>query len=602
MAAQTRSRPRRASASRPAGRTVSKGSGRQRDDTAAAELSPEVKYYLTKWQELHDRPAYKIPRWCRPLFRTPEPRNVPGAIFDPERVDRVIAALRVLRHTKGKWAGRPLDPDPWQVAYVIAPIFGWVAPNADGKYVRIIRRAMLDVARKNGKTTIASGIALYMAFADGEWGAEVLAVAGSKDQAGNAYRPAKLIAENSPELKAGGVRALVSQIERPSDGSFFKAVASVGDLIHGSNVAAAIVDELHIHKNAEVLDAVESGTGAREQPLTLVITTPDDGSPNSVYGARRDYVEKLARGVIEDPSHYGVIFGARESDDPFVESTWRRANPGYGTAPTAEFMRQEARKAKNSPLDLARFQRLNLGIRTKQRSRYWTLSQWDASAGIVREDRLEGRTAYGGLDLAATTDLAALCWLFPVDDGEGFDVLWRVWTPEAQVAELDKRTANAASAWVRQGWLTTTPGDVIDYDAIKAQILDDLERFDVAGIGVDPWNATHLTNQLQGEGAPIVSVRQGFVTLSPALKTVRRLLVAGSPTRPLLQTGGNPVARWASDNLAVSEDAAGNVKPDKAKASDKIDPISALVTAMSLGMAHTPPERSAYESDGLNVV
>lgn len=558
-------------------------------------LSPEVKWYLK------DR-GYRLPRWTRPAVRTPEPRNVPGALFDEDRVDKVITALRTMRHTQGKWRGRPLEPDAWQVAYVIAPVFGWVAPNDAGEYVRIIRNAYVDVPRKNGKSTIAAGLALYLAFADGEPGAQVIAAAASKDQARKCFDPAAQITKKSPLMRAAGVVPLRSRILRESDGSYFEVAASIGDLLHGANVHGGVVDELHVHKSPDVLDAIESGAGARDQPLIVIITTPDDGTPFTVYDRKRHYVEQLARGVISDPSQYGVVFGVRESDDPFKEATWRRANPGYGVAPTAEFMRSEARKAKNSPADLARFQRLHLGIRTKQTSRYFTLAEWDRSAGMVREDRLTGRRAFGGLDLAATTDLASLCWVLPDDDGEGFDVLWRHWTPERQVRELDKRTAGAASRWVKDGWLRTTPGDVIDYDAIKAAVLEDLDRFDVAGLGFDPWNATHLTNQLTNEGAPMVSVRQGFVTLSPPLKTVKRLLSAGTARRPLLRTGGNPVARWCADNLAVAMDASGNVKPDKARASEKIDAMSALVTAMALGAAAEPVQRSAYESAGLDVM
>lgn len=551
---------------------------RTRSPRPVADLSPEVRWYLRQR-------GYVLPRWCVPAVRTPEPRDVPGAVFDPDRVDRVVAALRVLRHTKGKWAGRPLEPDPWQVAHVIAPVFGWVAPDENGVVCRIIRNLYLDVPRKAGKTTLSSGLGLYLCFADGEPGAEVLAVAGSKDQAGNAYRPAKLICENSPQMKAGGVRALQAQIFRASDGSFFKSVASVGDLIHGSNVHGAIVDELHIHKKPDVLDAVESGTGARDQPLVIIITTPDDGRPNSVYAAKRLYIDRLAQGVVVNPRQYGVVFAADEADDPFCERTWRRANPGYGVSPTRTFLEDEARKARDSPANLARFLRLHLGIRTKQATRYVTLEEWDRNAGMVVEPDLAGRVAYGGLDLGSTSDLTSVCWVFP-DGGGGFDVLWRYWAPEASLGALDKRTAGSASVWVRRGWLVLTSGNVTDYAFVKARVVADLGVFEVRELGFDPWNATALTNDLLAEGAPMIEVRQGYASLSPPLKEIKRLLAEGTADRPMLRTGGNPVSRWMVDNLAVAMDPAGNVKPDKGNAADKIDGVSALVTAMSRAMHH----------------
>ena len=534
-------------------------------------------------------------------MRTPEPRDFPGAVFDPDRVDRVIRALKVLRHTKGKWAGRPLAPDAWQVAYVIAPVFGWVAPDEHGRYGRIIRNVYVDLPRKGGKTTISAGLALYLAFADGEPGAEVLAVAGSRDQAGNAYRPAKLIAEKSPQIRKGGIEALQAQIVRPADGAFFKAVASVGDLIHGSNIHGAVVDELHVHKTPDVVDAVESGTGARDQPLVITITTADDGRPHSVYASKRGYIDRLAQRLIHNPRQYGVVFAADEEDDPFAEVTWRKANPGYGVSPTRAFLEDEARKARDNPVQLSRFLRLHLGIRTKQVTRYITLAEWDRNAGMVVEQKLKGRVGYGGMDLGSTSDLTSVCWLFP-DGRGGFDAVWRFWAPEEQLAELDKRTANAASVWKRQGWLRTTPGNVTDYDFVKQQLDSDLDVFDVAELAYDPWNATHLTNQLTADGAPMVHVRQGFSSLSPPLKEIKRLVAAGTHDAPLLRHGGNPVMRWMLDNLAVSMDPSGNVKPDKAKSAEKIDGVSALTTSMARAMHWQPPKRSAYEDDDLVVV
>lgn len=561
---------------------------------SAADLSPEVRWYLKER-------GFALPRWCVPAVRTPEPRDVPGAFFDPARVDRVVASLRLLRHTKGKWAGRPLDPDAWQVAYIIAPVFGWVAPDENGRVVRIIRSAYIDVPRKAGKTTLSSGLALYLAFADGEPGAEVFAVAGSRDQAGNAYRPAKLISENSPQMRAGGIVAQQAQIVRPADGSFFKAVASVGDLIHGSNVHAAVIDELHIHKTADVVDAVESGTGARDQPLVITITTADDGRPNTVYARKREYVERIARGAVKNPGEYGVVFAADADADPFAETTWRRANPGYGVSPTKAFLEGEARKARESPAELARFQRLHLGQRTKQATRYLTLEEWDRNAGMVREARLGARVAYGGLDLGSTSDLTSLCWIFP--NTPGHDVIWRFWVPGEQMRDLDRRTAGAATVWQRQGWLRTTSGNVTDYEVVKAQILADLDRYQAVELAYDPWNATDLVNRLTAEGAPLVQVRQGYASLSPPLKEVKRLLTEGTADQPMLRHGGNPVTRWMVDNLAVAMDPAGNVKPDKSKVTDKIDGVSALVTAMARAMHHQPPRRSAYEDgNGLLVV
>lgn len=564
-------------------------------------ISPETLWYLRER-------GYEVPA-CAPAIRTPEPRDVAGAVFDPERVDRVIAALKCLRHTQGKWAGRPLAPDAWQVAYILAPVFGWVKPSEDepGRHVRIVRDLYVEVSRKNGKTTLASGLALVLAFADGEPGAQVVAVAGSEKQARFCFDPAKKLAGASPELKAAGVKPLRSRIIQPATDSYFEVAASVGDLLHGANLHGGIVDELHVHKSPDVIDAVESGTGARDQPLVITITTADDGSPESVYAHRREFVEKLARGTIRNPSQYAVVFAAdkedAEGDAPFREATWKRANPGYGVSPTAEFMRQAAAKAKQNPVERARFLRLHLGLRTKQQTKYIELETWDRNAGMVDRGALRGRAAFGGLDLAATSDLSALAWVVP-DDAGGYDVAWRIWTPEANLPRLNERTANAAGEWVRQGWLTVTPGEVMDYDHIRSAVNLDREHFEVREVAYDPWNSTQLVNDLLEDGAPMVTMRQGFVSMSPPLKELARLLRQGTERTPLVRHGGHPVMRWMIDNLAVASDASDNVKPDKKHSGDKIDGVVALVMGLDRARNRLPQRRSAYEDDdgGLMVV
>lgn len=558
------------------------------------KLSPEVIWYL-------ESRGIPLPD-CPPAIKTPEPRDVPGARFDPERVDKVIKAFSRLRHTQGQWAGRPLDPDPWQVAYIIAPVFGWVRwdDDADG-YVRIIRKLYVDVPRKNGKSTLIGGIAVYMCCADGEPGAQVITAATSRDQAGFVFNPIRVLAEKSPAL-ARHVKAYTRKIIHPASGSYIEVVSSVADAQHGANIHCSVCDELHVHKTPDLVETIETGTGSRRQPLSVIITTADSGKQGTIYARKRRYVDQLAARTIKDETTYGVVWAADKTDDPFAESTLRKANPGYGVSPTRAYLASAAKEAQNSPADLAKYLRLHLGIRTKQKTRYIDLAAWDRNASIVEEEKLKGREAYGGLDLASTSDLCALCWLFPDDQRGGYDALWRFWTPEANLEALDKRTAGEASVWVRRGLLTVTPGNVADYDFILAQANRDREAFDVKSIGFDPWNASQLTVKMGEQGATMVKVRQGFQTMSPPLKDLQRLTLAGTPEAPMIRHGGNPVMRWNVDNLAVATDPAGNVKPDKNTSAEKIDGVSALVTALSEAMTRTPPKRSAYEDRDLQVV
>lgn len=577
------------------GNPEARAAARKLDPVKDLKLSPEVAWYLA------DR-GIPFPD-CPPHTKTPEPRLVKGAVFDPDRVDRVLAAFRALTHVSGIWAGKPLNPDPWQVAYILAPTFGWVRwSDPAGGYVRIIRDLYVDVPRKNGKSTISAGIALYMACADGEAGAQVVTAATSKEQAKFVFAPIKTLAEQAPLLRSR-VLPLAEKVVHKRSASTIIPVSSVADAQHGANIHCSIVDELHVHKTADLVETIETGRGSRTQPLSVIITTADSGKPGTIYDRKRRYVDNLAEGTIRDEHTYGVVWAADKDDDPFAPETHAKANPGYGVSPSVEYLAAAAVKAKNDPAELASFLRLHLGIRTKQVTRYVTLESFRANAGdAIVEEHFEGRKAYGGLDLASTSDMTALCWLLPGDDGR-FDALWRFWVPEDAMDDLNKRTAGEATIWLGRGWLRTTPGNVTDYAFVRKQMNDDAELFDVQTVAYDRWNASQLTNELTDDGFTMVQLGQGFSSMSAPLKECRRLLMVGEKTNvPMVRHGGNLVMEWMTDNLAVAMDAAGNVKPDKATSAEKIDGWSALVNAMSEAMSGTEVPDSGYEDSGLRVL
>ncbi len=557
------------------------------DRARAHGLSPEVRWYC-------ESRGYEVPEWTRPLWRTPEPGEEQGARFDPARVDRVISALRALRHTQGEWTGKPLEPSPWQVAYVLAPIFGWTVKDADGHVVRWYRDAWVEVPRKNGKTTLSAAIMVYLAFADGEGGAQVLLAAGSKDQARLAYDPIALAVGASPQMADAGVRAWKSKIIRAADGAVIKPVASVGDTLQGTNPHGYLADEMHVHKDLDLIQSLETGTGARRQPLGFVITTADAGGTMTPYAVRRSRAENDCRS--EPSRRYVVIFAAPRGADTFSEETWKRANPGYGVSPTRESMRAAAEEAKTGPEERAAFERLRLNRRLKQSARYIDLPKWDRSAPTPFRtlSDLYGRPVVGGLDLASVSDLAALCWLTPRQPGDPkgaplWSAVWRTWTPEENLRALDKRTLGAATRWVEQGLLELTPGDVLDYDVVQRRIEEDDREMQIEALGFDPWSATQLSTSLYSQGLPMVKVRQGYASMSAPLKRMKALVYM----RDLGHD--NPIADWCIDNLAVARDPAGNVKPDKAKSGEKIDLVAALVTAMSQAMIFDA-EREAQEA------
>jgi len=510
---------------------------------------------------------------ARPLWQTPPPSDVPGAWFDQAAVDRVIRFFRTLRHTKGKWAGVRYDPADWEVEYLLGPVFGWKHP--DGR--RIVRTAWWESPRKQGKSTRASACGLYLLGADREAGAEVYAAAGDRDQAGYVFDPAKAMALGSSALRSR-IQAFKRSIVYPKTGSTFKVLSSGGELKHGANVHGAVIDEVHIHKTRDLVDVLETGTGSREQPLVLFITTADDGSQTSIYAEKRGYLEQLAQGVVRDPTFYGVVFAAERDADPFDERTWEQANPGIDVTVKRDYLRAQAARAKAIPTYLPTFQRLHLGIRTKAEGRWFDMARWDRCGGLIVEEDLAGQDCYAGIDLASTTDFTAWQLWFPQQQV----VLSRMWVPRAAV-ERRKDVRSQLDAWARHGFLNITDGDLVDEGAIEAQIDLDASRFRIREVGYDPWNATSLVLRLEDKGLTAIKVPQGIATLNRPSKKLEVLVAAGD-----LNHGGHPVLRWMADNVRVDADSSGNIKPSKKKSVEKIDGISALVNALERSLAAAP--------------
>jgi phage terminase large subunit-like protein len=574
------------------------------DYLAELKMSPEVAHYMLSR-------GLRLPEvWQAPLHKTPEPGEiVRTALFDGNRVDKVLSVFRNLRHTKGQWAGRPLNPDTWQIAWIIAPVFGWIDYGDDpDELVRIIRELWVEVSRKNGKSTLIGGLGIYMSCADGESGAECVAAATTEKQAGFVFDPVRSLVNSSPALKPYA-KAYRKKIIHLATASEFSVVSSVAEGMHGANLHFYCVDEVHVHKSPELIETIETGTGSRTQPLGVLITTADEGKPDTVYVRKRNRIVQLAERAYLDPTTYGVIWAVADSEedadklgiDLFSEEAQRLANPGFGVSPTRSYLARQATVARESPADYSKYLRLHLGIRTKQSTTYITIKSWDNCMSIVDIGRLAARAAFGGLDLASSSDFTAYALLFPDGDG-GYDVKWRFWLPEGAYKQLVKRTSKMAEGWRRDGRFTVTDGDVQDYEQVENDIEEDHKTYAVREIGYDPWNAAPIVNNLTGKGLKLVPVRQGFASLSPPLKELKRMILASTPQNPIFRHGSHPVARWMVGNLAVAMDPAGNVKPDRARSADKIDGVAAATIALNRAMAAPPERRSAYANRGLTVV
>ncbi|MFI8263672.1 terminase large subunit [Streptomyces sp. NPDC085665] len=532
----------------------------------------------------------------RPLVVTRQSADQPGAYFSVPAARRAIAAIETMRHTKGRWGGTPLRLSPWQKVWIIAPVFGWLWDDPElGRPVRVTRTVWIEVPRKAGKSTLSSGIGLVLLLADREIGAEVYAAAGSLPQAERVFDDAKRMALTSRAVR-GRVEVLRGLIRVPRTGGVFRALSKIAETAHGLNVSGAIVDEVHVHKRRDLIDAIETGTGARDQPLVVFITTADEGTEGSIYDEKHTYTRRCADGIVSDPGHYGVIWAAEEGDDPYAEETWRKANPGLGVSPSLAYMRREANKARSTPSYFPTFCRLSLNRRMRSSSRWLPLPVWDANAGVVDEARFRHRRAWGGVDLSAVSDLSA--WVLVVESrtpGVELDVIARFWLPEERLAELEQQLQVPLGRWVSEGLLTLTEGDAIDYGAIEKQIIADCRRLDVQRISYDRMFAGQLVQRVQAKtrGVDLVPVAQTYLGMSPGSKELERLL-----REHRIQHGGNPVLRWNASVVEVYRDGNDNmrpVKPDRDKSSARIDGIAALVMALD-GYVRRPLKRARAAS------
>lgn len=512
--------------------------------------------------------------------------------FSHEDADRTVAFFeRILRHTKGQYARKPFILRPWQRDDIIRPLFGEQVYDPQYEtWVRRYRIAWLELGRGNGKSEIMAGLALKLLVADDEEGAEVYGAAADREQAGLVYRVAKRMVELSP-LLSRRLRVVDSRkrIVDPKYDSFYQVIAAdaAGNL--GENPHGIIFDEVLAQPNRDLWDALRTGMGKRRQPLMIAATTAGN-DPNSFAASEHAYCEKIAEEPERDPSRFVYMRNAPKDADPWDEQTWYTANPALGDFLSLEQLRAEAREAKMNPRAETAFRQFRLNQWVGAASRWLSLEVWDATAGSVDLEALAGARCYGGLDLASSTDVAALCWNFPQEDGT-HKALWRYWIPEDTLPDLDRRTAGRARAWVRRGILQATPGNVIDYRAIQEQIERDAARYRVESIAYDRWGMTQLAQILDDAGLEVVPFGQGFASMSPPTKEWERLILEGR-----YHHGGNDMTRWMISNVVMRTDPAGNVKIDKQRSAEKVDGAVAAVMALDGALRAKPAKRRRFAS------
>ncbi len=508
-----------------------------------------------------------------------------GLHFDEGDAVRVCRFFETyLKHSKGEFCGRPFYLEGWQ-AFILFNLFGW--KREDG--TRRFRIAYISVARKNGKSPLASGIGLYLTIADREPGANVYAAATKKDQARIVHDEAIRMIRKSERLSK---RVNVPKSTNPRNAGFiyvpaldaeFLPLSADDSTMDGLNIHGAIVDELHAHKTPGVWDVITTATGARRQPLIVAITTAGYDITSVCY-EQHQYSERVLDGTVEADSHFAFICSIDEGDNWQDPEVWKKANPNLGVSVSISDMEEQAEKAKNSPVFENTFRRLKCNQWTEQAERWLTMEAWNKAAGTVDIKALEGVKCWAGLDLADTTDTAALVLVFLVDEYR--IVLPLFYCPEETVSRRTKSEGIPYRMWVDRGLVTATPGNVIDYRYIHNDIKRLAKTYKIKEIAYDPWHATELIQNLEDDGYVMVPMRQGYQTLSAPTKELLALTLNG-----LLVHGDNRVLNWQAMNMAVMTDPAGNVKPAKDKSKDKIDGMVALIMALDRANRHTTPKR-----------
>ncbi len=515
-----------------------------------------------------------------------------GLIWDCDAARHAIAFFGHLRHSTGEWANQPFELQPWQ-SFVIGSLYGW--KRVDG--LRRFRTAYVEVARKNGKSVMLAGTALYALVADGELGSHVYAAATTRDQARIIFGEAERMVDASPALRARLTRTVNNLAVLPTS-SWFRPLSADASKMDGLNVHFAAVDEVHEHPNAEIIQKLNTATGARRQPLIFEITTAGHDR-QSVCRQHHEFSVKVLESTVPaeaSDSWFAYIATIDTGDDWMNPAVWIKANPSLGVTVKVEDLKRQVDEAREMPAQQNAIRRLRLNEWTEQATRWIDMGVWTDGSEQFDEEDLIGRTCYGGLDLARVNDLSSLALVFPPEQpNEKVKIIWRHWCPSEDILRRARRDRAPYTVWRDNGFLIATEGNTTDFQFIQSEILELATRFNILEIAYDRTFAGELVRNLQDEGVTMVEFGQGFISMGPAAAEFMRLLIGRT-----LKHGGNPIATWCASNVSVRRDPAGNEKPDKERSTERIDAVVAAI--MAVGRLQTAVGRSIYEERGLLMI
>ena len=497
--------------------------------------------------------------------------------------DDAIGFLQELKQSKGRWYGKLLELLPYQHVN-LRELFGRRNPSTG---LRQYRTAFFFTPKKAGKSTMAAGLVNKLTFADQEPGAEVYGAAYDLDQAKIVYNIAVAMVEQHEGLtKLAKIKRHQSVIEVPSTRSIYAALAHDSKGSHGYNISGLVIDEFHTWSDAELYQTLQKGTASRDQPLTIVITTAGVFDPESPCWKMYDYACKVRDGIIDDPTFLPVIFETPkdehgeellEWDDP---EAWAIAQPGLGVTVPVAFYEEQARTAKHMPSEVLSFRQLLLNQWPEQLKGWLSMQKWKECGELAyAEEDFYGRRAWLGLDLASTKDLTSIGLVIPLDD-DTIATVSRSFCPADTIKRRSSEDGVQYDRWANEGWLVKTPGAATDYSFVRAEIARLAEKFEIVEINPDPWNALQLSTELATDGFRVVKIPQTMAHISHPAKEFERHVAT---TR--LRHGKNPILTWAASNATIRADASGNIKPDKNRSKEKIDPLMALVNAFARALA-----------------
>lgn len=509
--------------------------------------------------------------------------------FDAAEAEKRCRRAELFPHVKGHWAlPDPKNPgstriklEPWQCFYK-ASIYGWKEKTTGFRRFRV---AYLEVPRKNTKSTMAAIDGHEFFACDGEFGAEVYSGATSEKQAWEVFRPAKQMAERTPEYReAYGVLVNASNMAVVANGSRFEPV--IGKPGDGASPSLAIIDEYHEHLDSTLVDTMLTGMGARRQPLLLVITTAGDNLAGPCYAMHTD-VEKMLEGIQPNDQLFGLIYTIDAGDDWTAEAALVKANPNFGVSISEEFLRRAQRDAIASSRQQGVFKTKHLNVWVTARDAWMNMEWWKRQADkLLKAEDFTGCPCYAGADLASKLDLASVIRVFrknlpdgPPDEAGApterphYYAFARHYLPESTVNDPKNRHYQG---WVRDGCLVATDGDMTDYSRIRADLLEDARIHGLEQAAFDPWGSQEMIQELTRQGITAVEVPQTVKYLSDPMKSLEALVKSGQ-----FHHNGDDVLTWAVSNVTVREDANENIFPRKDMPELKIDPAAALINAMS---------------------